>query len=93
MNTTQNKPKNAELANLLAETDELIKETESYLQANGVTYHLSEWVTLKEYAKRHNLETTNVVSNWISRGTVTPDDIRDFPELNNLRLIRDKEYK
>lgn len=88
-----NATRDPELAALLQESDELIKEAESYLLVNGIKYRLSEWVMPKEYVKWHNLETTNVVSNWISRGIVMPDDIRDFPELNNLLLIRDKEYK
>ena len=71
----------------MAETDKLIKEAKNYLHANGIKYDLSQWVAIKEYAKRHNIDSTNVVSNWISRGIITPEDIRDFPDLNNLRLI------
>ncbi len=90
METTTKDPK---LAALLKETDAVIQEAKDFLQANGKTYDLSTWITIKEYAKRHNLESTNVVSNWINRGIITPEDIRDFPDLNNLRLIRDKQYK
>lgn len=85
--------KDPKLAELMAETNDLINEAKDYLQANGQTYELSKWITIKEYAKRHGIESTNVVSNWINRGIITVDDIRDFPDLNNLRLIRDKVYK
>ncbi|GAA4448744.1 hypothetical protein GCM10023189_07050 [Nibrella saemangeumensis] len=84
---------NEEHQRLMAETRQLIEEARSYLVSQGKTIDLTKWVTIKEYVKRHKLESTNVVSNWIKRGIIPPDDIRDIPELNNLRLIRDRVYK
>ncbi|QHV99244.1 hypothetical protein [Spirosoma endbachense] len=93
---TKSKVKNEGLANLLKETDELIKEIkagDAYMVVNGKKIDFSEWVTLKEYAKRHNLESINVVTNWIRRGIIPAEDVREYSFLNNLRMIRDKEYK
>lgn len=92
MNAVSN-AKDEHLATLLAEADDVIGDAKRYLYDNGKTYDLSEWVTVKEYAKRHNLESTSVVSNWMARGIISPNDIRVFAELNGLRLIRNKAYK
>ncbi|RIV20507.1 hypothetical protein DYU11_20905 [Fibrisoma montanum] len=78
---------------LLTDNRALINEARSFLEANGKRYDLSEWVTLKEYAKRHNLETISVVSNWINRGRIPAEDIIEVEELNGLKLIRDKVYQ
>lgn len=90
---TVSKTKDANLGAILEESRQLREEIDASIQADGNIYQLSEWVTIKEYARRHQLETTNVVSNWITRGKITAEDIRDFPYLNDLRLIRDKEYR
>ncbi len=56
-------------------------------------YDLGEWVTLKEYVLRHEgITSTNIVSNWISRGVVPPDCVVELPDLNSLKLIRDQVY-
>jgi hypothetical protein len=85
--------KKQELEALLKETDALIAEGKRYLELNGTKYALGEWVTLKEYAKRFHLESTNVISNWISRGVVPPQNVITIPELNDLKLIKAVSYR
>lgn len=63
------------------------------LTSIGETIDLNDWVTIKEYAKRFDLESTNVVSNWIRRGIIPKDNIKDFPEFNNIRLIKAIPYR
>ena len=82
-----------ELAGLLAESDAVIREAQSYLVSQGVQYSLSEWVTPKEYARRFGLESTNVVSNWISRGIIPAENVKVIEDLNNLKLIKAIPYK
>ena len=78
---------------LLQESDALINEVNSYLTRNGVTFNLSEWITLKEYARRYGLDSTNVVSNWISRGIIPSENVQEFPDLNGLKLVRAIPYR
>ena len=78
---------------LLKETDALIAAGKRYLELNGTKYPLGEWITLKEYARRFHLESTNVVSNWISRGIVPPQNVITIPELNDLKLIKAVSYR
>lgn len=78
---------------LLAHNQALIKEATAFLESQGKRYSLSEWVTLKQYAKRHELESISVISNWINRGIIPAEDILIVEELNDLKLIRDKVYK
>jgi hypothetical protein len=85
--------KKKELQALLQETDALIEEGKRYLELNGTKYPLGEWITLKEYARRFHLESTNVVSNWISRGIVPPQNVITIPELNDLKLIKAISYR
>lgn len=33
-----------------------------------------------------------VVSNWIKRGIIPPENILEFPELNDIRLIKAVPY-
>ena len=60
---------------------------------NGVTVDMGQWLTLKRYAQKYNVASTNVLSNWISRGIIAAENVMDLPELNNLRLIRDIPYR
>lgn len=82
-----------EVEKVLAEGNALIAEIDNYLSKNGVQFPLHDWVTIAEYIKRFGLNSTNVVSNWIRRGIIPPENIVDFPELNNLRLIKAVPYQ
>ncbi|WP_083422093.1 hypothetical protein [Arsenicibacter rosenii] len=81
-----------EVARLLAKGNELIAQAENYLQHNGTAYSLDEWITIKEYARRFDLKSTNIVSNWISRGIIPAQNIIEIPELNDLKLIKAVPY-
>ncbi len=78
---------------LLAQNANTQKEALKLLSSQGQEIDLGEWVTIKEYAKRFGIKSTNVVSNWISRGVIPPENIIDIAELNNIRLIRAVPYK
>ena len=78
---------------LIAQNDELIARAETFLQQNGTKFPLTDWVTPAEYAKRFGLKSTNVVSNWIRRGIIPPENIFEVPELNNKRLIKAIPYR
>lgn len=60
---------------------------------NGITVDMSQWLTLKRYAEKYSIASTNVLSNWISRGIIAAENVMDLPELNNLRLIKDIPYR
>jgi len=87
------KTKKEELAELLAESRAARKEAEDYLVSQGKKYSLSQWVTIKEYAKRFDLESTNVVTNWINRGVIPKENVILIEDLNNLRLVKAIPYK
>ena len=84
---------NKELQDLLAESRQLQKEAEAYLFLQGKQYKFSEWVTIKEYARRFSLESTMVVSNWISRGVIPPENVITISALNNIRLVKAIPYR
>ncbi len=85
--------KNEEFKALMAESDALIQEGLRYLEMNGIKYNLKQWVTIKEYTRRYNLDSTSVVSNWISRGVIPPENVITIPDLNNIKLIKAIPYK
>lgn len=71
--------------------------TLAFLQAKGVKLpgnllDMSDWLTIKRYAEKYNLS-TQVVTNWIARGVIPADCVKDVPELNDLRLIKDQPYR
>lgn len=69
------------------------QEALRYLALNGKQYNLEDWLTPVEYARRYGLRSANNVTNWMIRGIIPPADILDVPELNGLRLIRNRIYK
>ncbi|WP_128544101.1 hypothetical protein [Larkinella soli] len=81
------------LDRIIAESDMVIEEGKRYLALNGKQYKLEDWLTSAEYARKYGLSSANVVTNWIMRGVIPPEDIIDVPELNNLKLVRNREYK
>ena len=71
------------------------QESEKSIQLSteaGLAIDLSEWLTVKRYAERHNL-TTQVVTNWIARGVIPTDCTMVLPELNDIRLLKNQVYK
>jgi hypothetical protein len=71
--------------------------TLSFLRAKGVKLQgnlldMSDWLTIKRYAEKYDLS-TQVVTNWIARGVIPADCVKDVPELNDLRLVKDQPYR
>jgi len=59
----------------------------------GVPYSIGEggYLTIPQYAKKY-LRSVSAVYQWIDRDIIRGGDILELPELNGLRLIRDKVY-
>ena len=82
-----------EVAELLAKGEALIAQAErALIEKNGQKYDLSEWITITEYVKRFDLNSTSVVSNWIKRGVIPAQNVLSIPELNDIRLIKAVPY-
>lgn len=64
-----------------------------FLNDNGVEYRPGEWLTVKRYCERFGIKDTHVVSNWIRRGVIPPENIQVIEELNGLKLIKAVLYK
>jgi hypothetical protein len=77
---------------LIKESNDLLSQIDSLILTPDFTINLNEWVTMKEYSKRFNLSTTNVVTNWIKRGIIPQENIRTVPMLNGLKLIKAVKY-
>ena len=82
-----------EIKNALVESRAARKEAVDLLFLNGEIIDFDEWVTVKEYAKRYNLKSLNIVTNWIRRGVIPPENIRVIHELNDLRLVKAIQYR
>lgn len=90
--------------NRTGETDDELKQAEAtfaaslaFLQARGIQLpdsllNISDWLTIKRYAEKYSV-TTQVVTNWIARGVIPTDCVKDLPELNDLRLVKDQPYR
>lgn len=76
----------------IKESKDLLSQIDSVLATPDYTINLNEWVTMKEYSKRFNLSTTNVLTNWIKRGIIPQENIRIVPMLNGLKLIKAVKY-
>lgn len=82
-----------EIENAFKRSKELRDEAELLLRAlNGDIIDLTEWLTIKEYAKKFG-KSDKLVYNWIRRGVVPIDNVRVVKELNNIRLIKAVPYK
>ncbi|MFD2936294.1 hypothetical protein [Spirosoma flavum] len=77
-----------ELANAQREHDESVK----ILTQHGYVVDMTQWMTIKDYAKKYNVS-TQVISNWISREIIPADSTMVLPELNDIRLVKDQVYK
>lgn len=49
---------------------------------------MGKWLTIKKYAEKYDLKSTNVVANWIARGTIPPEKMVQIEELNGIVLVR-----
>lgn len=69
----------------------LQEDTMSILQLHGVSYPLTDWLTPRNYAKKFGIKNTETVINWINRGVIPAEDVKDVEELG-LRLVRAVPY-
>lgn len=76
-----------------AESDKLHQEVLDFLYNNGEIIDFGKWVTLKEYKERFGLKSINVITNWIRRGIIPPENVRTVKALNGIRLIKAVPYK
>lgn len=82
-----------EIRKALAESKAAQQEAKDLLLLQGEVIDFDEWVTLKEYVKRYNLNSINTLTNWIRRGVVPAENVRTIPELNNIRLVKAVPYR
>jgi predicted nucleotide-binding protein (sugar kinase/HSP70/actin superfamily) len=79
------------------EYDEIMAQLEETKQisidVDGKGYSLNDWVTIQNYCKMFNIESTSVVTNWIKRGRIPSENILDLKELNNIRLVKAIAYR
>lgn len=77
-----------ELADAQRQSDESLIALTEY----GFVPDTTQWLTVKRYAEKYG---TNIehVSNRIANGTIPADCVRDLPEINNLKLIKDQPYR
>lgn len=68
-------------------------EAADYLYNHGETLDLGKWVTLKEYKERFGLKSINVLTNWIRRGVIPPENVRIVKALNGIRLVKAVPYR
>ena len=81
------------LEELLAHGEELLANSEDLLKIKGIEYSFAEWLTPVKYCEKFNIENVAVITNWINRGKIPPENIRVIEELNNLKLIKAIAYK
>ena len=88
MLTKQETDFNLDLARFRQESNAAIQ----LARESGVQVDLTHWLTIKRYAQRYGL-TTQVVTNWIARGSIPADCTMSLPELNDLRLVKNQPYR
>ncbi|MDQ6478983.1 hypothetical protein [Dyadobacter sp. LHD-138] len=76
---------------LLKRADALIKEGADFIVNDGKVLELSKWLSITEYSQKYNV-TTQVVSKWIERGVIGPDDYIEIGKFGK-KLVRDVPYK
>lgn len=81
------------IRNALEESRAARQEAVDLLVLNGEVINFDEWVTVKEYVRRYNLKSLNIVTNWIRRGIIPPENVKVIPELNDLRLVKAVPYR
>ena len=72
--------------------NELIEQSKNYITTPDFVIDLNEWITIKEYAKRFHVASTNVVSNWIKRGIIPSENVKILPMLNGIKVIKAVKY-
>ncbi|MCY7359728.1 MAG: hypothetical protein LH609_20195 [Rudanella sp.] len=70
-----------------------MEQTKAILKKEGKEYDLGEWITVARYAERFGLNSPNVVTNWIRRGIIPPENVLQIDELNGIRLVKAVPYQ
>lgn len=78
---------------VLERSEALVSEAKSLLDEMGIEYKLDEWLTVKRYCERFGIKDTHVVTNWMRRGVIPAENIKEVEELNGLKLIKAVPYK
>ena len=81
------------ITEILAEADVAIAKGKLLFPTDGNAIDLGKWVTIKKYCNLFGIKDTQVVSNWIKRGVIPPENVQEIEELNGLKLIRAIDYK
>jgi len=67
------------------------QEAKAVLQLHGISYPLTDWLTPRNYAKKFGVKNTETVINWINRGVIPAEDVKEIEELG-IRLVRAVAY-
>ena len=86
----QLKKLNREYDNIMAQFAE---KKEISIAVDGKEYSMNDWVTIQNYCKMFNIDSTSVVTNWIKRGKIPSENILELKELNNIRLVKAVSYR
>lgn len=81
---------NQEYDNIMAQ---FVESKQISITVDNKEYSLNDWVTIQNYCKMFDIESTSVVTNWIKRGKIPSENILDLKELNNIRLVRAVSYR
>lgn len=81
------------VSTILANGKKLIEEAKALLSTQGEIIEFDEWLTIKRYAERFGVENTQTIKNWINRGVIPSENVREIEELNGLRLIKAVPYR
>jgi hypothetical protein len=79
------------LADVTANSKQKRHDMIAVLSENGVDYPLTDWLTPKNYIAKFGVKNVETVLNWINRGIIPADHIKEIPELG-LRLVKAVEY-
>lgn len=82
-----------EIREAAGRSEKLREKAIALLAENGIELKLSDWLTIKRYCERFGIKSESVVTNWIRRGVIPPENIRVIEELNGLRLIKAVPYE
>lgn len=67
------------------------QEAKAILQLHGISYPLTDWLTPRNYARKFGVKNTETVINWINRGVIPAEDVKEVEELG-IRLVRAIPY-
>lgn len=79
------------LREVTANSRKTMEDAKSLLQMHGVSYPLTDWITPRNYAIMFGIKNTETVTNWINRGVIPAENVKEVPELG-LRLIKAVPY-